>query len=127
MDALKPVTEWMRSTDLAEISYRKAGVGFSLTAAGAGDSPGAAALPSSRFIPVTSDGVGIFQWNEPGKPRTAHEGAEVAQGDVLGLILTGSGAAKVIKAARAGLVSKIFVDAGQAVEYGQPILLIDAR
>lgn len=129
MDAIiKTVADWMKSTDLAEIAYRKNGTGFSLAAAGASLASGMAApaLASGRFTPVTSQGVGVFQWSEPGKPRKAEEGAAVDAGDVLGVIVTGSGAAKPIVAARAGRVFKIFVDAGQAVEYGQPILLIES-
>jgi acetyl-CoA carboxylase biotin carboxyl carrier protein len=125
MDALKDVSAWMQSTDLAEIAYRKDGDGFSLTAAGAEAAP--PALPSGRFTPVVSAGVGVFQWSEPGKARKAEEGAHVAEGDVLGVVVTGSGAAKPILAPEAGRVSKILVDAGQAVEYGQPILFLEKR
>lgn len=125
---VKAVTDWMKGTDLAEIAYRKDGTGFSLTAAGAGGAPGVVAptLPSGRFTPVASEGVGIFQWSAPGHPRKAEEGVEVHAGDILGVIVTGSGAAKPIVAASVGRVSKIFVDAGQAVEYGQPILLLES-
>ncbi len=126
MEALKDVTAWMKGTDLAEIAYRKGGTGFSLTAAGA-ESAAPPALPSDRFTPVVSAGVGVFQWSEPGKPRKAEEGAEIAEGDVLGIIVTGCGAAKPILASRPGRVSKLLVDAGQAVEYGQPILFLETR
>ncbi len=130
MDAkLLAVTEWMKGTDLAEIAYRKDGAGFSLTAAGAGDPAriDAPALPSGRFTPVAAETVGVFQWSEPGKARAADEGSVVAEGDVLGVIVTGSGKAVPVKAAQAGRVSKLFVDAGQAVEYGQPLMLLEAR
>lgn len=130
MDAIvKTVTAWMKSTDLTEISYRKNGTGFSLTAAGTGLAPDmtAHALPHGRLTAVVSQGVGVFQWSEPGKSRKAEEGVAVNVGDVLGVIVTGSGVCKQIVAARAGRVSKLFVDAGQAVEYGQPILLLESR
>ena len=126
MDALKTVSAWMKSTDLSEIVYRKNGAGFSLTAAGAEHGPGEVRMPSGRFSPVVSEAVGVFQWSQPGKPRKAEEGAEVSLGDVLGVIVAGSGASHPITAARAGRVSKLFVDAGQAVEYGQPILLLES-
>lgn len=131
MDAspIKAVADWMKTADLAEVVYRKNGTGFSLTALGAyGPAQlSAPTMPSGRFIPVASDGVGVFQWNEPGKTRKAEEGADIAVGDVIGMIVTGSGAAKPITAARAGRVAKIFIDAGQAVEYGQPLLLLETR
>lgn len=128
MDAIvKTVTDWMKSTDLAEIAYRKNGTGFSLTAASQHAEGVAPALSSGRLTAVVSEAVGVFQWSEPGKPRKAEEGALVVVGDVLGVIVTGPGAARQIKATRAGRVFKLFVDAGQAVEYGQPILLLESR
>lgn len=127
--AIKAVADWMKTAELAEVVYRKNGAGFSLTALGAGDLPAlsAPAMPSGRFTPVASDGVGVFQWNEPGKARKTEEGADIAAGDVIGVIVTGSGAAKPVVAASAGRVAKLFIDAGQAVEYGQPLLLLEAR
>ena len=83
-------------------------------------------MPSGRFTPVVAQAVGVFQWSEPGKPRRTEDGAQVGAGDVLGVIVTGSGAFRPIAAASAGRVSKIFVDAGQAVESGQPILLLES-
>ena len=129
MDALKLVTDWMKNTDLAEISYRKDGAGFSLAAAGSGGADGltATALPPGRFTSVAAEAVGVFQWGEPGKLRKAEEGALVAEGDVLGVIMTGSGGAKPVLCTHAGRVSKLFIDAGRAVEYGQPILLLESR
>jgi len=131
MDAspIKAVADWMKTADLAEVVYRKNGTGFSLTALGAGDPAtlSAPAMPSGRFTPVASDGVGVFQWNEPGKARKADEGVELAAGDVIGIIVAGSGASKPVVAAQAGRVAKIFIEAGQAVEYGQPLLLLEHR
>ena len=131
MDAspIKEIADWMKTADLAEVVYRKDGKGFSLTALGAGEHPtlSAPAMPAGRFIPVASDGVGVFQWSEPGKARKTEEGVEIAAGDVIGVLVTGSGATKPITAAHAGRVAKIFIDAGQAVEYGQPLLLLECR
>ncbi|MBI2386051.1 MAG: hypothetical protein HYV14_08555 [Elusimicrobia bacterium] len=119
----------MKTADLAEVVYRKNGTGFSLTALGAGDHPAIAApaMPAGRFVSVASDGVGVFQWNEPGKARKTEEGSEVAAGDAVGVIVTGSGAFKPVVSTHAGRVAKIFIDAGQAVEYGQPLLLLEIR
>lgn len=131
MDAspIKAVADWMKTADLAEVVYRKNGTGFSLIGLGAGDPAtlSAPAMPSGRFVPVASDGVGVFQWSEPGKARKTEEGVEIAAGDVIGVIVAGSGASKPVVAAQAGRVAKIFIDAGQAVEYGQPLLLLESR
>ena len=130
MDAspIKAVADWMKTADLAEIVYRKNGTGFSLTALGAGDPATitAPAMPPGRFVAVASDGVGVFQWNEPGQARKTDDGVMIAVGDVIGVIVTGSGASKPIIATYAGRVAKIFIEAGQAVEYGQPLLLLEA-
>ncbi|MDP3543995.1 MAG: biotin/lipoyl-containing protein [Elusimicrobiota bacterium] len=119
----------MKTADLAEVVYRKGGTGFSLTALGTGDHPTLSAppMPAGRFASVASDGVGVFQWSEPGKARKTEEGVEISAGDVVGVIVTGSGASKPVISAHAGRVAKIFIDAGQAVEYGQPLLLLETR
>lgn len=131
MDAspIKAVADWMKTADLAEVVYRKDGSGFSLTALGANDPAtlSAPAMPAGRFTPVASDGVGVFQWAEPGKARKTDEGVEIAAGDVIGVIVTGSGASKPIVSTQGGRVAKLFIDAGQAVEYGQPLLLLELR
>lgn len=131
MDAspIKAVADWMKTADLAEVVYRKGGTGFSLTALGTGDHPTLSAppMPAGRFASVASDGVGVFQWSEPGKARKTEEGVEIAAGDVVGVIVTGSGGSKPVVSPHAGRVAKIFIDAGQAVEYGQPLLLLEIR
>ncbi len=130
MDAspIKAVADWMKTADLAEVVYRKNGTGFSLTALGAEDRAAIfPAMPSGRFFPVASDGVGVFQWSEPGKARKTDEGVELAAGDIIGVIVSGSGASKPVIATQGGRVAKLFIDAGQAVEYGQPLLLLESR
>ena len=89
MDAspIKAVADWMKTADLAEVVYRKDGTGFSLTALGAGDPAtiNAPAMPAGRFVAVASDGVGVFQWNEPGKARKTDDGVMIIAGDVIGV------------------------------------------
>jgi biotin carboxyl carrier protein len=126
-ETLRPVLDWMKSTDLVEVSYKENGRGFSLSTTEASPAISAGSMPASRFIPVVSESVGVFQWAEPGKARKAEEGADVAEGDVLGVIVSGSGAAKPVKAPCAGRVAKCFADAGQAVEYGRPLFLLEPR
>lgn len=123
---LRDVSDWMKTTDLVEVAWKKGAKGFTLAAPDA-PSTGFSAppLPASRFLPVASEGVGVFQFSEPGQARKSDEGAAVAAGDVLGVIVTGSGAQKPVKAASAGRVAKVFVEAGQAVEYGQPLFLVE--
>lgn len=123
---LRDVSDWMKTTDLVEVAWKKGSKGFALAGA---DSPSAGfsapPLPASRFLPVSSEGVGVFQWSEPGKARKAEEGVAVAEGEVLGVVVTGAGASKTVKCPVAGRVAKVFIDAGQAVEYGQPLFLVE--
>ena len=56
-----------------------------------------------------------------------HVGAAVAAGDVLGIVVSGSGAAAPVKAPCAGRIAKCFADAGQGVEYGRPLFLLEPR
>ncbi|MBI4371600.1 MAG: hypothetical protein HY552_04815 [Elusimicrobia bacterium] len=123
-DPLREVLDWLKTTDLAEVAYRKDGRGFSLATAAP---MSAGALPPGRFTPICAESVGVFQWSQPGKPRKAEEGAAVAAGDVLGVVVAGSGTAKPVKAPSAGVVAKCFAEAGQAVEYGQPLFLLEPR
>jgi len=124
---LHDVLDWMKSTDLVEVAYRKAGKGFALSTAQAPAPIPGGSMPASRYLPVASESVGVFQWSEPGKARRAEEGRDVAEGDVLAVVVAGSGAAKPVKAPCAGRVAKCFADAGQAVEYGRPLFLIEPR
>jgi biotin carboxyl carrier protein len=126
-EPLRSVADWMKSTDLVEVSYKKGAQGFSLSTPDAPAPVPAGVLPPSRFTPVVSEGVGVFQWSAPGKARVAEEGSEVAEGAVLGIVVTGSGAAKPVKAPLAGRVSRCFVDAGEAVEYGRPLFLLEPK
>lgn len=126
-DLIRPVLAWMKSTDLVEVVYKKAGKGFALSTVDAPPAVQGGTMPASRFVPVASDAVGVFQWAEPGKARKAEEGVEVAAGDVLAVIVAGSGAAKPVKAPLAGRIAKIFADAGEAVEYGRPLFLLEPR
>jgi len=126
-NTLRPVLDWMKSTDLVEVSYKANGRGFSLSTTEAPPAISGGSMPASRFTPVSSESVGIFQWAEPGKARKAEEGVDVAEGDVLGVIVSGSGASKPVKAPCAGRVAKCFADAGQAVEYGRPLFLLEPR
>ena len=126
-NSLRPILDWMKATDLVEVVYKKGGKGFALGSAEAPAAIPGGTMPGSRFVPVASDSVGVFQWAEPGRARRAEEGADVAEGEVLAVVVSGSGAAKAVKAPCAGRVGKCFADAGQAVEYGRPLFLLEPR
>lgn len=129
MDSKKlcPVVDWLKTTDLVEIAFRKNGEGFSLSTPESATRVPEGTLPPSRFVPVASEAVGVFQWSQPGAARLSEEGSSVAEGAVLGVIVSGSGAVRPVKAPLAGRVAKSLAQAGQAVEYGQPLFLLEPR
>jgi biotin carboxyl carrier protein len=124
---IRAVLDWMKSTDLVEVAFKRSGRGFALSTAEAPAAIAGGSMPASRFVPVSSESVGIFQWAAPGKARTTEEGSDVAAGDALGVVVSGSGAPSTVKAPCAGRVAKVFVDAGEAVEYGRPLFLLEPR
>jgi biotin carboxyl carrier protein len=124
---IRAVLDWMKSTDLVEVAFKNSGHGFALSTSDAPAAISGGSMPASRFVPVAAESVGVFQWAEPGKARKAEEGTDVAAGDVLGVVVSGAGAAAPVKAPCAGRVAKCFADAGQAVEYGRPLFLLEPR
>ena len=122
-EQVKDVLEWMRRTDLVELSYKSKGQGFSLSTAEAISQPDYP-IPTARFTPVASPAVGVFQWSEPGRARGAEEGAPVSEGDTLGLIETAPGKTTPVKAPCSGKLARVFAEAGKAAEYGQPLFFI---
>ena len=117
----KGVLDWMRTTDLVEVSYRSGQdkVSFRLDDAG----PALAPMPGSALVPVLSPEVGIFRFNDIGKPRKAEKNAEVSEGLVLGIVDTGE-AKREIRSPICGRLSLVLGEEGKAVEYGQPLFFI---
>lgn len=123
---LRAILDWMRETDLVEAAYKKEGRGFCLVTADPAAAL-AAAIPVSRFVPVASPGVGVFQWAPPGHARKAREGTDIGPDDVLGLVVAGPGPGRPVRAPCAGRLVQCFAEAGQAVEYGLPLFLVEPR
>ena len=118
--AVEKILQWVRSTDLAEISYRRGEDAVALRL----EEAGAPAAPAYPMIPVTSPEVGIFHFNMLGKPRNVEKCAEIQKDHPLGIVDTGA-SQHPIKAPASGRVVSILVDEGDAVQYGQPLLFIE--
>jgi acetyl-CoA carboxylase biotin carboxyl carrier protein len=74
---------------------------------------------------VPSPMVGVAYLSpEPGAPPYVTVGARVAQGQTL-LLIEAMKTFNQIKAPRAGTVTKILVESGAPVEYGEPLLIIE--
>jgi len=74
---------------------------------------------------VTSPMVGtVYRQPEPGAPPFVEVGSQVAVGATL-LIIEAMKTMNQIPAPRAGTVTKILVEDGQPVEYGEPLMIIE--
>ena len=122
-EEIQEVLSWLKSTDLVEVSYRQGTKGFSLATTETQNH--SYPVPASRFSPVCAPAVGVFQWNEPGRPRQAEEGADIPAGHRLGLVETGKGKFAEVTAPSAGRLARVMVDGGVAVEFGQPLFFLE--
>ncbi|MDE2290694.1 MAG: hypothetical protein KGL53_01320 [Elusimicrobia bacterium] len=122
---LKDVLHWMRSTDLAEVSYKRPGAGFELASEHVPAAP-AGGFPEARVVPVPSPEVGVFRSGPRGRSAKAQPGAAVASGDLLGVVDTGAAEVEV-KAPADGRLLPGSAEDGRPVEYGQPLFFIQPR
>lgn len=120
---LQPILSWLKTTDLVEVSLKNEREGFSLSTAQAPTTTPAA--PPGRFCAVLSPAVGLFQFSELGKARQALEGLTVSAGTALGLVETAKGKTSPVTAPGAGRLARILVEAGDPVEFGQPLFFLE--
>jgi acetyl-CoA carboxylase biotin carboxyl carrier protein len=142
--AIRELAKILRETDLTEIELVEAEnrvrVARQITvqpmAAAPGPlppAPAAAILPSATAPEaegphpgtVTSPMVGVvYLAPEPGAPPFIAAGARVSQGQTL-LLIEAMKTFNQIRAPKAGLVTRILVESGAPVEYGEPLLVIE--
>lgn len=115
------VLDWMRSTDLIEVSYRHKDAGLTLRSDAAAPVP--AAFPACSLVPLLSPEVGVFRWAALGSAGRLEKGQAVAAGQPVGLIQVGK-RDHPLKAPAAGKIVTVTVDDGSPVEYGQPLLFV---
>jgi acetyl-CoA carboxylase biotin carboxyl carrier protein len=81
--------------------------------------------PASHPGAVTSPMVGsVYMQAEPGAPSFVSVGQHVTEGDTL-LIIEAMKTMNHIPAPRGGIVTRILIDDGAAVEYGAPLMIIE--
>ena len=74
---------------------------------------------------VASPMVGVaYLSSEPGQPPFVTLGAKVAQGQTL-LLIEAMKTFNQIKAPRAGTVTRILIEPGTPVEYGEPLMIVE--
>lgn len=119
---VEKIINWMKSTDLVELSYKRGGKGFEFRLDSAA-AFGAAAFGASSLVSIASPAVGFFRFGPAGTPRKAVEGRAVEAGQKLGLVET-EGGPEEVTAPRAGRLAKVLIQEEGAVEYGQPLFLL---
>lgn len=94
-------------------------------AAGAAAAPAAVEDVAKHPGAVTSPMVGVlYTSSEPGAPAFVTEGATVSQGQTLFLI-EAMKTFNPVRAPKGGTVTRILVDNAQAVEFGEPLCVIE--
>lgn len=143
---IRELAALLDETGLSEIEIEKSGlkirVARSLTitaappqaAAAASAAPAASAPPAAAeaaFDPATHPGcikspmVGTaYRAPEPGAAPFVEIGTRVAQGQTL-MIIEAMKTMNHIPAPRAGTVTHIFIENGQPVEFGEPLVIIE--
>ena len=144
--AIRELAQILRETDLTEIELvdgearlrvvrqvvvaapAMAPVAVAATQAAAAAPAAAApveAVDAAHPGAVTSPMVGVaYLAPEPGAPQFVTVGAKVAQGQTL-LLIEAMKTFNQIKAPRAGTVTRILVESGMPVEYGEPLMIIE--
>ncbi|MDB5373567.1 MAG: acetyl-CoA carboxylase, biotin carboxyl carrier protein [Belnapia sp.] len=95
-------------------------------AATAGVTPVVATVPDAKHPGlVVSPMVGVaYLSSEPGQPPFVTLGAKVTQGQTL-LLIEAMKTFNQIKAPRAGTVTRILIEPGTPVEYGEPLMIVE--
>ena len=88
--------------------------------------PEVVAVPDAKHPGlVASPMVGVaYLSSEPGQPPFVTLGAKVAQGQTL-LLIEAMKTFNQIKAPRAGTVTRILIEPGTPVEYGEPLMIVE--
>ena len=138
---IRQLAELLNETGLSEIEIEKSGLKVRVArtlnvqstfaaapvAAGApAAAPSAkAADPSKHPGAVKSPMVGTaYRSPEPGTPPFIEVGSQVSQGDTL-FIIEAMKTMNQIPAPHAGKVTAIFIENGQPVEFGEPLVIIE--
>jgi acetyl-CoA carboxylase biotin carboxyl carrier protein len=153
-EAIRALAQILRDTDLTEIELverdsrirvartpaavmaQPAGMAMAVPAAPPPVAPGAAsaaaAAPPAAPVNlldhpglITSPMVGVaYLAPEPGAPAFAGLGTSVEQGQTL-LLIEAMKTFNQIRAPRAGIVTRILIESGTPVEYGEPLMVVE--
>ena len=103
----------------------RAGVAAGSAATSAASSSGAETVDPKHPGLIASPMVGVvYLAPEPGAAPFVTVGSRVAQGQTL-LLIEAMKTFNQVRAPRAGTVSRILVEAGMPVEYGEPLMIVE--
>jgi acetyl-CoA carboxylase biotin carboxyl carrier protein len=139
-ELIAELTKLLESNNLTEIEVQRGDQRVRVARGGAvyaaGPAPASAPKPVSDAAPaavdhkrnpgvVNSPMVGtVYCAPEPGAKPFIEEGSEVSAGQTI-LIVEAMKTMNAIPAPRAGKVTKILVDDGQPVEFGEPLIILE--
>jgi acetyl-CoA carboxylase biotin carboxyl carrier protein len=142
-DLIRDLASLLNETELSEIEVEQDGLRLRVArqlggvatiaapVAAAPSAPAAAVPPSGDTDPashpgaVTSPMVGtIYLSPEPSAPVFVKVGSTVAEGDTV-VIVEAMKTMNHIPATKSGTVTKILVEDGQPIEFGEPLLIIE--
>ena len=118
---ISEVTNWMKTTDLAEFCYEKDGDCIEIKTQEALPEP---AQFTCSLTAVTSPAVGIYHLAHKGHNLALTEGQTVKEGDALGVV-EGTAKKYPVVAPTGGKLRKINVQEGAVVEFGLPLFFIE--
>jgi acetyl-CoA carboxylase biotin carboxyl carrier protein len=139
---IRQLAELLNETGLSEIEIEKSGLKVRVartlnvqsTVAAAAPAPvagTAAPAPAGKSDPAKHPGVvkspmvgTAYRSPEPGTPAFIDVGSQVSQGDTL-FIIEAMKTMNQIPAPHAGKVTAVFIENGQPVEYGEPLVIIE--
>ena len=118
---ISDVTNWMKTTDLAEFCYEHNGNCIEIKTQEALPEP---AQYTCSLTAVTAPAVGIYHGADKGQNLILTEGQTIQEGDALGLVETVS-KKHIITAPVSGKLRKVTAQEGAVVEFGLPLFFIE--
>ena len=117
------ITDWIKTTDLAEFCYDKNGDAIEIKTQEALPEPPEF---SCSLAPVTSPAIGIYHAAEKGKNLVLKEGQNIQEGEPLGWVETFSKKHKIVAPVN-GILRVAAASEGTAVEFGLPLFFIEKK
>jgi acetyl-CoA carboxylase biotin carboxyl carrier protein len=142
-DLIRELAKLLDETGLTEIEFERDGVRIRVGRAPGGGAAPVPSVPTPQPIPVSSPAAATpvdlakhpgvvaspmvgtaYVGPEPGAPPFVDIGSKVIAGETL-LIIEAMKTMNQIPAPRAGTVTRILIEDGQPVEFGEPLMIIE--